>query len=171
MRIGVVADTHIPGRARALPAGLLEGLQRVDLILHAGDICIGAVLEELAAVAPVVAVAGNNDPPDLARTLGWQQVVSAGGRRIGLVHGHRGKGATTPQRALNAFSSAAVDCVVFGHSHIPYLELHEGVLAFNPGSPTDRRRRPTFSYGILHIGPDAIRGELRYLTRSPASKR
>lgn len=160
MRIGVVADTHIPGRARSLPEGLLQGLAGADLILHAGDICIPDVLDRLAELAPVVAVAGNNDPPALAAALGHRRVVEAGNRRIGLTHGHLGPGRSTVERALRAFGETAVDCVVFGHSHIPYERVHGGVLAFNPGSPTDRRRRPTFSYGMLLIGPDGIQAEL-----------
>lgn len=70
MRIGVVADTHIPGRARALPEALLRGLAGVDLILHAGDICVAPVLDWLAELAPVIAVAGNNDPPALVSAPG-----------------------------------------------------------------------------------------------------
>lgn len=159
-RIGVVSDTHIPGRARALPAALLQGLAGVELILHAGDILEESVLEALRAVAPVQAVAGNNDCPDLVRRYGWRRVVEVGGRRIGLVHGHIGSADDTPHRALEAFAGEWIDAVVFGHSHIPLCREVGGVLLFNPGSPTDRRRQPHCTYGLLHIAPGVLRGEI-----------
>lgn len=165
VRIGVLADTHIPRRARVLPPAVVDGLAGVDLILHAGDLTDPAVLNELTQIAPVHAVAGNNDSPELSQVLGRQKVVLAGEWRIGLVHGHEGPGRTTLERALGAFSGPAVDCVVFGHSHMPHHARHGAVLAFNPGSPTDRRRSPRFSYGILAITTAGIDSRLVYFDR------
>lgn len=152
MRIGVVADTHMPRRASVLPEAVLQGLQGVDLILHAGDLTDSMVLVLLEALAPVIAVAGNNDPRELALPL--TQEIEVGRFRIGLTHGHEGKGRTTPERARSLF--AAVDCVIFGHSHTPFTAWQDGVLLFNPGSPTDRRRAPRCSYGILHVTEGAL---------------
>lgn len=89
--------------------------------------------------------------------------MAAEGRRIGMTHGHRGPGRSTPERALGTFRGRLVECVVFGHSHIPYAQVHDGVLAFNPGSPTTRRRGGTLAYGILFVGPGGIRAELHEL--------
>jgi uncharacterized protein len=163
MRIGVVSDTHIPARARALPPALFTLLEGVDLILHAGDLVEEQVLEELAAIAPVEAVAGNMDSFELQLKLGKKKILEADGFRIGLVHGDIGRDRSrTPQRALDTFRGDRVHCVVFGHSHQPYRQSEGGVLLFNPGSPTDRRREPRHSCGILTLG-ETIDAEHIYL--------
>lgn len=149
--VGVVSDTHLPYRAKSLPKVLLDGLEGVDLILHAGDICTEEVLLELGRIAPTEAVAGNMDPPDLAAKLGRRRLLRIEGRLIGLVHGD-GPGSDPPRRAAAVFGDEPrPDCIVFGHSHVPYLKQQDGILLFNPGSPTDRRRSPQYSYGLLVI--------------------
>lgn len=159
-RIGVLSDTHIPEKAVQLPRQLVQDFAGVAMILHAGDLTTPAVLEILRTLAPVEAVAGNNDPPDLAHALGRRKIVTVDDVKIGLVHGDRGRGKNTPDRAARAFQEGEVQCVVFGHSHLPYLgppPAIEGqppapnVLLFNPGSPTDRRHAPRKSYGFLEI--------------------
>jgi putative phosphoesterase len=163
MRIGVVSDTHIPMRAKQLPPALFTLFDGVELILHAGDLVDEKVLTELGAIAPVEAVAGNMDDFVLYNRLGTKKVISAAGYRIGLIHGNLGSNRMkTPQRSLEAFAGQNVDCVVFGHSHQPYLERVGSVLLFNPGSPTDRRREPRHSCGILTLGK-TIEGEIIYL--------
>jgi putative phosphoesterase len=129
--------------------------QGVDLILHAGDLVVPDVLAELRSIAPVEAVAGNNDPAELVAELGTARLLELAGYRIGLTHGHLGTGKTTPERALSQFPGA--DCVVFGHSHMPYCQWHGETLAFNPGSATDKRRAPSCSIGILYLEPEGIR--------------
>lgn len=161
MRIGVLADTHIPSRSRALPEVLIQAFEGVDLILHAGDILIPDVLTVLRLIAPTVAVAGNNDPPGLALALGTKKELLLNGFRIGLTHGHIGEGNSTVGRALSHFHGA--DCVVFGHSHLPYCQRHCDTLAFNPGSPTDRRQSPRKSFGFIYIEPDGLRAEHRFV--------
>ncbi len=161
MNILVLADTHMPRMARGLPTAVAAALAEADLVLHAGDLCVQAVLAEIERYAPVVAVAGNNDEPALVRALPDRTVVDAGPFRIGLVHGHDGKGANTPSRALAAFTGQPVHCVVFGHSHQPLTRWEGGCLLFNPGSPTDRRRQPQYSFGWLRVGeriePEIVR--------------
>lgn len=114
-------------------------------------------MELLSEIAPVDAVLGNNDDPELAKKYALKKIVAVGGIKIGLVHGDQGRGRTTPLRALSAFDAGAVDVICFGHSHQPYLERHGDVLLLNPGSPTDRRREPSFSYALLTV--DAGRAE------------
>ncbi len=165
VRIGVVSDTHIPEKARELPAAMLRAFEGVELILHAGDLIVPEVLETLGNIARVEAVSGNNDPPEVVAMLGRRKIVEAGGVRIGLVHGDRGRGKNTPDRAARAFADGEVACVVFGHSHLPYLGppvAIEGAppaprfLLFNPGSPTDRRHAPRKSFGFLDIHAGGI---------------
>jgi len=152
-RIGVVSDTHMFSRGAKLPDALVEGLRGVDLLLHAGDFTDPAVVPLLEAIAPLEAVAGNNDGMDIVRRFGFRRIVEAAGRRIGLVHGHEGPGRSTEAKASIAFRGEPVDIVVFGHSHVPYYEVSpDGALLFNPGSPTDKRRQPQYSYGLIEIG-------------------
>ena len=156
MRIGVLADTHMPRRAKELPQQMLHAFAGVDLILHAGDLVVADVLDTLRAIAPVEAVAGNNDPESLGLPL--TRSLTVAGYRIGLAPGHEGDGKSTVERALSHFPG--YDCVVFGHSHMPYQAWHGPTLAFNPGSATDRRRAPHCSYGMLYATPDGLRAEI-----------
>lgn len=160
MIIGVVADTHMPRRGKRFPTALVAGLDGVDMIIHAGDITEGWVLEELSKLAPVTAVAGNVDSPEVAEANGYRKTLDIQGKTIGVFHGH-GSGGKTVERAYSAFSGA--DCIVFGHSHIPYCRRHGDVLMFNPGSPTDKRRQPQYSYGLLFV-EDIITGKIIYFT-------
>jgi len=135
-----------------------EHLRTADRILHAGDVCTAAVLAELAEYAPVTAVLGNNDGPDVAE---WGAPRTAeldlGGLSVAMVH-DSGAGAGRVARLRRRFPGA--DLVVFGHSHIPLDEsapgapgapAAPGLRIFNPGSPTDRRRQPHGTLGLLQI--------------------
>lgn len=164
MRVGVVSDTHLPRFGRKLPSALVEGLQGVERILHLGDLTAPEVLDWLEAIAPVTAIAGNNDPPELHLALGRRRVLTLAGVRIGMVHGD-GKGRTTLERALAAFADTDVDLVCFGHSHQPYCARHGDRWVLNPGSPTDKRRMPRYSYAVLDLAPGTIVPELKYFDR------
>ncbi len=169
MVIGVVSDTHLPKFGRELPKALVRGLLKagVETIVHCGDITEAFALELFEAIAPVVAVAGNNDGKALHEKLGEKKILDAGDVRIGIVHGHAGKGRTTPDRAFNAFADEDVDAVLFGHSHIPHKSRRENVLLFNPGSPTDKRLNPTYTYGIVRVSGGKIDARHRfYLSRA-----
>ena len=148
MKIGILADTHIR-EGKSLPLFIWNALENVEIILHAGDILIENVLEELSILAPVVAVKGNCDwsLPDLPD----RTITSVGKIRIGITHGYLGTGKSTAERAYNTFKDDRVDLIVFGHSHIPFKNMHNGIMLFNPGSPTDRRGQPHYSVGILTI--------------------
>ena len=158
----------MPRHARVLPAALREGLAQVDAIVHCGDMVNAMAIPLFEAIAPLQAVAGNNDPPGLHRLFGKRKILEFGDVRIGVVHGHDGSGRSTLARAQNAFKNERVAAVLFGHSHIPYCEMHDGVLYFNPGSPTDRRRQPQFSYGIIRITGSTLDPQLYYYSdKSP----
>jgi len=160
MRVGIISDTHIPSRARELPAFVAQAFAGVDLILHAGDISDYSVLQALNAIAPTEAVAGNIDPPGLVESLGQERLLTLAGYRIGLTHGHLGRGRTTPDRAFNTFKDRA-DVIVFGHSHQPLQAEKHGVLLLNPGSPTDKRRQPRYSLAILILA-EKVDSEVLY---------
>lgn len=164
MLIGVVSDTHITGRGRKLPPVLIEGLSQVDAIIHAGDWMTLDVYEELSKLAPVQGVAGNGDGDEVSRYFGMKRIADYAGIRIGIVHGHEGPGKTTPERARLAFRDDTPDIVVFGHSHIPMQKRAGSVLLFNPGSPTDKRRQPLYSYGLIHIRDGEFAAEHRYFS-------
>jgi putative phosphoesterase len=152
----------MPRHARVLPAALRNGLAGVDVIVHCGDMVDAMAIPLFEAIAPLQAVAGNNDPPALHERFGKWRLLEFGSVRIGVVHGHDGVGRSTLARAQNAFKNERVDAILFGHSHIPYCAEHDGVLCFNPGSPTDRRRQPEFSYGIIRIVGTNLEPKLFY---------
>jgi len=160
MRIGVIADTHLSDRVVKLPDALVEGLKGVDLILHAGDWVSPLVIDLVEQIAPCEGVTGNNDGPLIRERFGMSKLLTVAGYRIGMIHGD-GSRKTTEERAREAFLAERPDVVIFGHSHIPYLQTIDGILMFNPGSPTDKRRQPRYSYGILELG-DTIRAEHFY---------
>jgi len=149
MLVVVLADTHAPRRWKSTPPALTGWLRQADVILHAGDVCIAKVLDELAQYAPVHAVVGNNDGPDVA-AWGAQPTLETelAGLRVAMIH-DSGAAAGRLRRMRTAFPDA--DLVVYGHSHIP-LEARDGDFRiFNPGSPTDRRRQPHGTLGVLEI--------------------
>jgi putative phosphoesterase len=164
MVVGVVSDTHLPKCGRQLPKALVDGLRKanVETILHAGDLTEALAVELFEEIAPVIAVAGNNDGKPLQKKLGDRKIIEVERLRIGIVHGHAGRGSTTPDRAFNTFESEGVDAIVFGHSHIPIRIRRNGVLLFNPGSPTDKRLNPLYSYGILRIEGDRLKASHRF---------
>lgn len=164
MILGVVSDTHLPRFGRVLPPALVRGLRKtgVDAIVHCGDLVETLALELLEEIAPVIAVAGNNDGKKLHERLGERAVIEAEGMRIGVTHGHLGRGRSTVERAWNTFAGDPVDAILFGHSHIPYRAHRSGVLLFNPGSPTDKRFNPCYSYGIVRVGEQRIRATHRF---------
>jgi putative phosphoesterase len=151
MIIGVIADTHLYQRAAALPPFVEEVFRDAAHILHAGDIVGADVIARLAKWAPVTAVAGNLDPPEAHKKYGDKKIVTLGGYRFGLCHGE-GKGGKAADRALGRFQGERVDCIVFGHSHIPYCAYSGDILLFNPGSPTDKRRSRHYSVGLIETG-------------------
>lgn len=159
MKIGVISDTHIRSSAKLLPNIVYEVFEGVDMILHAGDILIDEVIIELMTIAPVYAVAGNNDGYDMLYKYGTKRIIEVNGKRIGLTHGSS-KGRTY-MNAYSEFEKNSVDCVVYGHSHKPHNEVIGGVLFFNPGSPTSRRFEPRYSLGLLYVDKD-IKGEIIY---------
>jgi len=144
--IGIISDTHFQDRLFALPEGLARSWAGVSLIVHAGDVGDLSVLDALSAIAPVVAVTGNDETPHVKETLPLQQVVAVGGRRILLLHSHypdpaeeratRQEDRWGPKldRLAGLAQAAGAGIVIYGHTHIPMRAEHRGVTLFNPGA-------------------------------------
>lgn len=149
LEVLVLADTHVRAdRRRDLPAEVWDAADRAHLILHAGDVVTGSLLDDLAVRAPLRAVLGNNDD-GLDDRLPIEDRVDLDGYRIALVH-DTGPTAGRPGRMKRRYPDA--DLVVFGHSHLPLDEEGvDGQRLFNPGSCTERRRAPHRTYGLLVV--------------------
>jgi putative phosphoesterase len=158
VKVAVISDTHTSGMSRTVPTGAWPYLESADHILHAGDVCDPALLDELKSLAPVTVVMGNCDGPDVrAWGVPEQTQVELEGVSIGMVHDSGPKGGRAA-RMRKMFPDARV--VVFGHSHIPWNEDQDGLLLFNPGSPTWKRQAPFTSMGILWIENGTVEGDI-----------
>jgi putative phosphoesterase len=158
-RLLLLADTHLPKRARDLPAQVWDEVERAELVVHAGDWVDERLLDELEARSRrLVGVWGNNDHCALRKRLTEVARVEVEGVRLGVVH-ETGESKGREQRCSAAYPD--LDVLVFGHSHIPWdTTTATGLRLLNPGSPTDRRRQPHCTY--LTMTADA--GTLRDVT-------
>lgn len=154
VRVVVTADTHMRRDwRRVLPDPAVERLVTADVILHAGDVIERFVLDELAGYAPVHAVLGNNDH-ELVGELPETLEVELSGVRIAMIHD---SGPATGRAARMRRRFPDCDVVVFGHSHIPWNQPGvDGQLLFNPGSPTERRRQPHPTIGVLELADGRV---------------
>jgi putative phosphoesterase len=170
--LGIITDTHIPQRIKAVPPRVFQVFRGVDRILHAGDINSQRVLDQLAEIAPVDAVAGNADL--LGHGLPLKRVIEVAGWRIGLVHGHGGWSRYLRSKVRDRFgydeerylkivhgSFGPVDAIVFGHTHRYYQACQSGILLFNPGPiAPDFYNTPGPQVGLLHITAQALQTEV-----------
>ncbi len=159
--IGVISDTHIP-HFKQLPGAIWEHFANVELIIHAGDLSILSVINELETIAPVVAVRGNVEQEAVIRKLPVKREIKVGNCHIGIVH-ILGDSHMREKIARQEFPKARV--VIYGHTHIPWKEDRNGLLLFNPGSATDRRRQERCSIGMLHLDDEteSVSGEIIWL--------
>ncbi|MFF3765503.1 metallophosphoesterase family protein [Streptomyces sp. NPDC001922] len=155
MRLLLTADTHLPRRARELPAELLDRIPRADVVIHAGDWVDTATLDLLESRARrLIGVYGNNDGPALRARLPEVARAELDGVRFAVVH-ETGPAQGRERRCAERFPDA--DVLVFGHSHIPWDTTAAGGLRLlNPGSPTDRRRQPYCTYLTAEVAQGAL---------------
>jgi len=170
--LGIITDTHVPQRIAALPARVFEVFRGVDRILHAGDINARSVLDQLAEIAPVDAVAGNADL--VGHGLPLTRVIEVEGKRIGLVHGHGGWSRYLVSKVRDQFgydeerylnlvqrSFGPVDAIVFGHTHRFYHAERSGILLFNPGPVApDFYNTSGPQVGLLHVSANTLEFEV-----------
>ena len=170
-RLLLLADTHVPKRARRMPDQVWDEVERADVVVHAGDWVDVSLLDELEArSARLVGVYGNNDGPDLRARLPEVARETLGGVRFGVVH-ETGASTGREQRCEAAYPD--LDVLVFGHSHVPWdTTTPRGLRLLNPGSPTDRRRQPHCTYLTLTADGGRMRDvELHRLpVRSPGPR-
>jgi uncharacterized protein len=158
LKVAVIADTHTRGMSRTIPMGAWPFLESADHILHAGDVVDPALLEDLRALAPTRVVMGNCDAPEVRDWgAGDDAEIELDGISIAMMH-DSGLRAGRRSRMRSRFPDARV--AVFGHSHMPVNEDEEGLLLFNPGSPTWPRRAPFPSMGLLWIEDGHVEGEV-----------
>ncbi|MGC7094810.1 metallophosphoesterase family protein [Amycolatopsis lurida] len=145
MRLLIISDTHVPQRARGLPAEVWARAEAADVVVHAGDWVDVALLDELERRSKrLIGVWGNNDGPELRARLPEVARVELDGLRLAVVHE---TGPAKGREARCAKEYPDTDVLVFGHSHIPWdTETGTGLRLLNPGSPTDRRRQPHHTY-------------------------
>jgi len=145
MRLLMLADTHVPRRARDLPAQVWDEVAQADVVFHAGDWVTPELLDTLAARATrLVACWGNNDGPALRLRLPERADVVLEGLHFTVVHE---TGAVAGREARMSRRYPDTDVLIFGHSHVPWdTTTSTGLRLLNPGSPTDRRRQPACTY-------------------------
>ena len=155
IKIGVLSDTH----SKNLPDKVWAALKGVDIIFHAGDFARYEDFEVYAQCGELTAVSGNMDDARLREKLNEKEIVEIEDVKIGMMHGYG-----PPKRVfgymVEKFKGDSVDAVIFGHSHLALNEKRDGVLYFNPGSPTDTISAPFCSYGILTIDGKKIEGKI-----------
>ncbi|BBZ01500.1 phosphoesterase [Mycolicibacterium chitae] len=145
MRLLLISDTHVPTRAKDLPAPVWEEVDRAEVVIHAGDWMAPSLLDDLEArAARLIACWGNNDGTDLRARLPERADATLGGVRFTVTHE---TGARAGREARMSRRYPDTDVLVFGHSHIPWdTTSATGLRLLNPGSPTDRRRQPHCTY-------------------------
>lgn len=157
MRILVISDTHIPRTANDLPKKIYDEITRVDMILHAGDFVEKGLYEKLQTLKPITAVYGNMDSAVLHQLLKPKETIEAEGVRIGLIHGF---GAPRDLCETVRKEFKGVDAIVYGHSHASNNIIKDGILFFNPGTPTDKVFATINTYGILEVTGKKIEGHI-----------
>ncbi len=164
MRLLLLADTHVPKRARRLPEQVWREVASADLVVHAGDWVVPGLLDELEQRSSrLLACYGNNDGPQLRDRLPEIATTTVEGVRLGVVH-ETGQSRGREGRMRAAYPH--LDLLVFGHSHIPWDSEVDGLRLLNPGSPTDRRRQPSCTYLTLTLQDGRIGNvELHHLPR------
>jgi putative phosphoesterase len=159
--IGLISDTHIPSRANLLPKEIFTIFQNVDYIIHAGDIVELSVIDELEQVAPVLAVHGNMDQPEVKNALPTLNTLKILDKKIGVMHDPDILSGMNHMREL--IKTNNLDVLIYGHTHNANIKWEEKTLYINPGSPTSPSsllNKP--SVAILKITKDLITPEIIY---------
>lgn len=171
IRIGLIADTHIPRDVKILPPHVKEAFRGVDLILHAGDIYLPGILDELETIAPVLAARGNGDwgfPQDYR--LNDNHVLDIAGLNLGLTHSvdYPGLPYSRLDKVMEREFGKRMDIIVFGDTHVAMVERYNGILLVNPGSPTlPNGRFELGTVGLIEIAGNRAKARIVQLSEFP----
>ena len=161
--VGLIADTHVPARAKCIPKMVFKIFENVDFIVHAGDLVQLDVIDELEQLAPVLAVHGNMDAPEVCIALPKLNSLKIYGWKIGVMHDPNtlfGRGKMREIAKQNGF-----DVFVYGHTHNANIKWEGKILYINPGSPTNPMasfiNKP--SVALLKITKEAITPEIVHI--------
>lgn len=156
MRLTILSDTHVPTRAKDLPAAVWQAIDSADVVIHAGDWMALSLFDAIQArAARLVGVYGNNDGPTIRSRLPEVARANLGGVRVVVVHE---TGARTGRELRAEIAYPETDLLIFGHSHIPWdSTTPHGLRLLNPGSPTDRRKEPACTYLTAEIDDVQVR--------------
>jgi putative phosphoesterase len=174
VRIGLIADTHLPSLVRSLDElgpQIVDVLRSVDLILHAGDVTAPSVLEWCAQFAPLLIAEGNNDLFDDAR-MAKKQMLDIHGWRIGMAHELRPESRPIEQILHSSLDGERVDILIGGDTHVERLEFRDDVLLINSGSPILPHHLSTRlgTLGILEVSPARVRAEIVVLGHTEGAR-
>jgi uncharacterized protein len=158
--IGLISDTHVPSRAKAIPKSVFSIFENADYIIHAGDLVELSVIDELEQLAPVLAVQGNMDGPQVSVALPKVNSFKLFDWKIGVTHDAGSVYDLTKVRELA--KSNLFNVVVYGHTHTSNITWEGKTLYINPGSPTNPEPpflcKPTVA--LLKITKDSILPEI-----------
>ncbi|MDD5437005.1 MAG: metallophosphoesterase family protein [Candidatus Omnitrophica bacterium] len=158
MKILVISDTHIPRTSHDMPEAVYKAIEGVDMIIHAGDFVEKDFYDKLKGLRELKGVCGYMDSAELRRILKPKEIIEVGNFKLGLIHGY-GAPANLLDTVRSEFNKD-VSAVIFGHSHAALNVVKDGVLFFNPGSPTDKIFAASNSYGILEVTDKKIEGKI-----------
>jgi len=154
LKIGLISDTHVPTRARVLPAKVYEVFQDADHIFHAGDYVQYSVIEELQTLAPVTGCYGNMDPTSLKNKLPKVAIIKIANRIIKVIHDLAGSAS-----GKEVLTARPVDIIMHGHTHKATVKQEKDLFIINPRSATNAFMRDP-SIGILYLSENAIDYEI-----------
>ncbi len=160
--IGLISDTHIPSRAQCIPKAVFDTFATVDFIIHAGDLVQLSVIDELEQIAPVLAVHGNMDGPEVSSVFPQINSLKIFDRKIGVVHDPDTMQGMTKMRELT--KENGFDVLVYGHTHNANIKWEGKTLYINPGSPTNPSsllNKP--SVALLKITKEEITPEIIHI--------
>lgn len=149
----IISDTHMPRFSKTIPPILSKYLNEVEIIIHAGDFQTYDVYENFKTYKEIIAVYGNNDDKRLKQELKDKCIFTIEKIRIGLYHGCGvlSKAKISLSKTMSVFKDEALDLIIFGHSHKPFLKRVNNTTYFNPGSPTNKRLEKFYSFGLLTV--------------------